>query len=362
MHFTKALLAVAATASLVACANRPESIHASYVSYEKFMDSECAGLSSMLADTRSELDKFSELQNSKATGDAIGVFLLGVPFSKLSGDHEADVARLKGEVEAIETAQVKKRCKGNTASQTVQTAPTLSVSDIEKKIDLLNELRAKGIISDEEYKTKRAQLLDTALLQASTTAPSATSPSGQHLPVAAVENGLLAGDRLVFEETNTITGVMIKQAIFSLDAITQERISMNSGTIVMASDGSPIKGQIASAVVYGYKREGRSTRGMFRVPQTSPDVEVSLTHIGTSELTVSGRNIPVTRYRISGFSSHPVSAGISGLGSSLNTVGGGSRIAGEMLVDGSSGIVVQLRTASNDLRYDISWKLVTITK
>ena len=63
-----------------------------------------------MTDTRSELDKFSKLQDEKATGDAVGVFLLGIPFSKLSGDHEGDVARLKGEVEAIETAQIKNKC------------------------------------------------------------------------------------------------------------------------------------------------------------------------------------------------------------------------------------------------------------
>jgi hypothetical protein len=63
-----------------------------------------------MTDTRVELDKFSKLQDEKATGDAVGVFLLGIPFSKLSGDHEGDVARLKGEVEAIETAQIKNKC------------------------------------------------------------------------------------------------------------------------------------------------------------------------------------------------------------------------------------------------------------
>jgi len=54
------------------------------------------------------------MQNSKATGDAWGVFLLAIPFSQLSGDHAADVAKWKGEVEAIETAQVKKKCKAAT--------------------------------------------------------------------------------------------------------------------------------------------------------------------------------------------------------------------------------------------------------
>jgi hypothetical protein len=64
-----------------------------------------------MTDTRAELEKYSKMQDSKANGDAFGVFLLGIPFSKLSGDHEGDVARLKGEVEAIDTAQIKNKCK-----------------------------------------------------------------------------------------------------------------------------------------------------------------------------------------------------------------------------------------------------------
>ena len=108
VSFTSAFLAC----SLIAgCANRPESIRASHVSFEKYIDLDCPALTTRLSDTRAELDKFSKMQDSKANGDAFGVFLLGIPFSKMSGDHEGDVARLKGEVEAIETAQVKNKCK-----------------------------------------------------------------------------------------------------------------------------------------------------------------------------------------------------------------------------------------------------------
>jgi len=64
-----------------------------------------------MGDSRAELDKYSKLQDSKANLDAATVFLVLIPASKLSGDHEGDVARLKGEVEAIETAQVKGKCK-----------------------------------------------------------------------------------------------------------------------------------------------------------------------------------------------------------------------------------------------------------
>ena len=103
--------AVLAVSALSACATRPESIPASFVSHEKYAHLDCAQLATKMTDTRAELDKFSKLQDSKATGDAWGVFLLGVPFSQLSGDHAADVARLKGEVEAVDTAQVKNKCK-----------------------------------------------------------------------------------------------------------------------------------------------------------------------------------------------------------------------------------------------------------
>lgn len=100
-----------AVALLAGCATRPESIRASHVSFEKFTHLDCTQLATKMGDSRAELDKYSKLQDSKANLDAATVFLVLIPASKLSGDHEGDVARLKGEVEAIETAQVKGKCK-----------------------------------------------------------------------------------------------------------------------------------------------------------------------------------------------------------------------------------------------------------
>ena len=109
----KRSLAIAVAIALVlgGCATRPESIHASYVSHEKFSDLDCEQLRVRQAETKSQLVRVSAQQDSKANGDAVGVFLLGIPFSKLSGDHEAEIAQLKGEVEALDTAQVKAKCK-----------------------------------------------------------------------------------------------------------------------------------------------------------------------------------------------------------------------------------------------------------
>ncbi len=92
------------------CAARSSSIAASYVSHEKFTGYTCQELASQMVTTNRELDRTCQMQNDKATGDAWGVFLIGVPFSQLSGDYAGEVARLKGEVEAIETAQKKIGC------------------------------------------------------------------------------------------------------------------------------------------------------------------------------------------------------------------------------------------------------------
>lgn len=101
----------AACAALAACANRPESIHADFVSYERYTGLKCPELADKLADTRAALADASRAQDGSANGDALGVLIVGIPPSKLMGDHEAEVARHKGEVEAIETAQIKGGCK-----------------------------------------------------------------------------------------------------------------------------------------------------------------------------------------------------------------------------------------------------------
>ena len=105
------IYALVATAMLTACATRPESISASYISYEKYMGQDCTHLAQLQADAREELRKVSAQQDSRANLDAASVFFVLIPASKLSGDHAGDVAKWKGEVEAIDTALVKTGCK-----------------------------------------------------------------------------------------------------------------------------------------------------------------------------------------------------------------------------------------------------------
>lgn len=149
---------------ITGCASRPESIPASHVSHEKYIDNDCQVLYGKLSGAQSELARYSDLQNSAANSDAVGVFLLGIPFSKLSGDHAGNVAKWKGEIEAIETAKVKKKCgepsTTNTVNSTTNGTQTTQQSSIEEKLRQLNNLKRDGIISDEEYQSKKRELID----------------------------------------------------------------------------------------------------------------------------------------------------------------------------------------------------------
>ena len=148
---------------MVGCASRPDSIPASYVSHEKYVDNDCQILYNKLSNAQTELRRVSDLQNSAANSDAVGVFLLGIPFSKLSGDHAGDVAKWKGEIEAIETAKIKKKCDSTIAqnssiSQNLSTQP-MQNKTIEEKFKELNNLKKDGILTEEEYQSKKRELI-----------------------------------------------------------------------------------------------------------------------------------------------------------------------------------------------------------
>ncbi|MFT5453289.1 MAG: hypothetical protein ACI9N9_002795 [Enterobacterales bacterium] len=109
--FKTILISSLAFLFLAACATRPEGITAQYVSHEKYIDLNCTELNTQLVDARSQLTEFSNRQDTKANVDAGGVFLALIPVSAFTGDYEGDVARWKGEIQAIETAQIKNKCK-----------------------------------------------------------------------------------------------------------------------------------------------------------------------------------------------------------------------------------------------------------
>lgn len=103
--------AVALTALLAGCAKRPETIAPAYVSALPYQNLSCAQLAEEMARVNAAYAVAAQQQNDAATGDAWGVFLIGMPTSTLSGSNvAAQVASLKGQQEALHQSAIRKNC------------------------------------------------------------------------------------------------------------------------------------------------------------------------------------------------------------------------------------------------------------
>jgi hypothetical protein len=95
-----------------ACAKRPDAIVATDIPMAAYQNNDCESLAQELVKEQQNLAAVSQQQNQAATGDAMGVFLLGVPASSaFGGDKEGQVSVAKGKVLAIENSIKAKGCK-----------------------------------------------------------------------------------------------------------------------------------------------------------------------------------------------------------------------------------------------------------
>ncbi len=107
LRFAVLALALASTA----CAKRPDAIVPADIPMAAYTGSSCPVLAQELIKEQQNLAAVSKAQNDAATGDAVGVFLVGVPMSStFGGDKEGQVAVAKGKVQAIQSAMKSKGC------------------------------------------------------------------------------------------------------------------------------------------------------------------------------------------------------------------------------------------------------------
>ena len=107
---------LAALSILAGCATRAENITASYTSTVGYSGLSCNQIRGEAQAISQAATAASGAQNSKATKDAVAVgvalvvFWPAVFFVGGDGAQAAEVARLKGEMQAIETASRRKGC------------------------------------------------------------------------------------------------------------------------------------------------------------------------------------------------------------------------------------------------------------
>jgi hypothetical protein len=112
----KAMTVTACALALGGCATRAENISAAYVSPIQYQSYSCAQLQEEAARVSARAVAASGAQDQKATNDAIatgiGAVLFWPALFLIKGDAASaqEIAQLKGDMDAIEEANVRKKC------------------------------------------------------------------------------------------------------------------------------------------------------------------------------------------------------------------------------------------------------------
>lgn len=92
--------------AIAGCATKPENIAPAFISEAKYANWTCEAMAKERARYDEALAQASGAQRKARKNDTWGVILIGIPVSSLSGANVAgEVARLKGEVDALARAQ-----------------------------------------------------------------------------------------------------------------------------------------------------------------------------------------------------------------------------------------------------------------
>ena len=104
------------SSALAGCASNPDNISASYVSPVQYESYSCQQLRAEASRLSGRAAEVTGAQSSKASGDAVAMgvglvlFWPSLFFIKGDGTTAAEVARLKGEMDAVEQASISKKC------------------------------------------------------------------------------------------------------------------------------------------------------------------------------------------------------------------------------------------------------------
>lgn len=107
----KYMISTVAVLTVVGCAKQPDQIAAADIGQNQYRGYSCRQLDDTKLKYDQALQNLSAEQKSAATGDAWGVFLLGLPVSSMSGaDKETKIAVTKGHIQSIDREMNRKNC------------------------------------------------------------------------------------------------------------------------------------------------------------------------------------------------------------------------------------------------------------
>ena len=221
--------------------------------------------------------------------------------------------------------------------------------------------RTKLHVVDEAQGRKGVQETKFAVSRSSGSSPSTATPSTAS-PVPARDLGTAqttfgVGSRLTFRESDPFTNIPAGESTFVVAAGEAGKLTFNDGSIVVAPDGTPIKGVLHGATIYGLSPQqlarGGTWIGSFRIPSVAPDVPVEITKLRGEEKMISGWKFEASRLRVEGFATHQL---LQGHGN--NSIG--APFNGELLVDTATGLVLEATVKSRNASYAFQRAMVRV--
>ena len=170
--------------------------------------------------------------------------------------------------------------------------------------------------------------------------------------VAKPVTAFTAGTMLVFQDSEPISGAPQGESTFVVAEQSAKQWVFNQGSIVAKPDGTPVKGSMHAALIYGAGPKeiarGGSWEGHFR-GSSAERVPVTFTLLDKQTRSIGGRQFNAARLQVEGYA-----ARFTG-GSN-----GGARIDGEMLVDADTGLVLSISVKSRHQSYGVRRELVRV--
>jgi len=139
LHLAIATIA-AASLSIAGCSSSPEKISAAYVSPIQYSPYDCDQIGMELIRVNRKVIEISGVQKKEADKDAVamgvGLVLFWPALFFLAGnDHSDELARLKGEYEALETVAIQKKCDIASQLKLARMQREKAKEEYEEKID-----------------------------------------------------------------------------------------------------------------------------------------------------------------------------------------------------------------------------------
>ena len=165
------IFAICWTGLICGCATQPKDLPTTYVSPNQYQHYSCDQITLEMNRASRKANELQAKLKQDADNDAaqmaVGLVIFWPALFFLEGGdgpEAAEYSRLKGEFEALEEVSIQKKCgvEVQTATTTV-TATTPSPGDSKSLKEQLRELREmvdEGLISEEDYETRKSQLLE----------------------------------------------------------------------------------------------------------------------------------------------------------------------------------------------------------